>query len=148
MSGSVFSVWVIALCSTGDIVAHRQCSPLCWIVQGGRMLFDGIRGNSTLSTINVSSNSLGSETAKVLATVVGNPDSSVVAIDVSANRFRDADLATIRSAIDGNAVLASIDLRANRDITEVGEEHIRAITRVTKKNELALRRSIHGPGAF
>jgi Ran GTPase-activating protein (RanGAP) involved in mRNA processing and transport len=106
---------------------------------GGRMLFEGIRDNVSLTSVNVSHNNFRSETAKVFATCVGDPGSQLMSADASGNLFSDADAALIRSALDGNATLTSLDLRGNEGIPSTSE-HLSAIQTLTRRNELELRK--------
>ncbi len=50
-------------------------------------MLDGLRGNSTLSVLNLSSNSVGTSTIESLCTVLGEGATPLTALDLSVNNI-------------------------------------------------------------
>ena len=107
---------------------------------GGRMLVEGLRSNSTLQRLNLSSNSLGSETTAALVTVVQEQTTPLMTLDLACNELRDEDLEQLHSALSSsnNRTLFSLDLRMNAAISE-DSELIDEIGRLVHRNELEMR---------
>jgi hypothetical protein len=66
--------------------------------QGGRMLMEGLRGNSTLTALNLSSNSVGLATAETLSGILMENTVPLAALDLSVNNF-DERCAEVRVVV-------------------------------------------------
>jgi len=104
---------------------------------GGRMLLEGLRDNTSLSYLNLSGNSVGQETVTALTILLREPEKCLVAMDLSCNELQDHEVRMLKTAIEQNSTLTSLDLRMN-DITEDLEE-LEMIEKMIRNNELAGR---------
>lgn len=67
--------------------------------EGGRMLFEGLRNNASVTSLNVCSNAMQGESAKAMAVCLSNPDCALVSVDMSGNRLNEADADVSASAV-------------------------------------------------
>merc|ERR1711988_1376346 len=97
-------------------------------------------GNSTLQRLNVSSNSLGSETTSALVAVMQEQTTPLMTLDLACNELRDEDVEQIHSALasSNNHTLFSLDLRMNAAVSE-DSELVDDIMRLVHRNELEMR---------
>ncbi len=72
---------------------------------GGRVLLEGLHGNSTIIDLNLSANSMGSESANALANILADPCSRLSSLDLSCNDLTEQDLKHVMIALDENKVL-------------------------------------------
>lgn len=86
---------------------------LLYLVQGGRKVFEGVCSNTTLTTLNLSNNELGSETVAAFCEALKSEDCQLEVVDLSGNRLTVDDAETIKNALSENETLSSLDLRNN-----------------------------------
>ena len=101
------------------------------------MLLEGLRDNQSVTRLNMSSNSLGSESTSALSVVLREPDNQLMIIDLSSNQLSDGDADTLAATLGRNQKIISLDLRMNS--TSEGSEAIEKINTMLHRNELALR---------
>eukprot|EP00128_Syssomonas_multiformis_P001011 Colp12_sorted_trinity150504_noHs@14157 len=104
--------------------------------QGGRALLEGLKHNSTLVALNLSSNCLGQPTALVLADVLRS-NTTLTTLDVTCNKFEPAGGKALLEGMATNSSLASMDLR----LTDVGQENELGIMEILKANAHAKART-------
>jgi Ran GTPase-activating protein (RanGAP) involved in mRNA processing and transport len=105
------------------------------------MLFDGMRENYSLARINLSSNSLGSESCQALCTLLSNMSgqpSPLNSIDLSGNDLGEEDAQELCNALENNVTVVCLDCRANQIDKE--SENMLEIERIVRRNELDMRR--------
>lgn len=106
---------------------------------GGRMILDGLNENFSLKALDISSNGLGSESMKVLVSVLLNskPQGGLSFLDVSSNFFDRVDVSTLQMALKRNKAIQSLDVRMNSssDISKQDEEIDEKIMGICVRNE-------------
>ncbi len=98
------------------------------------MLFDGLRDNLTLTNVNLSSNSVGSESIQSLASLLREPTCQLCCLDLSSNDLGEADINVLQNAITNNTRIVSLDLRMNAEVPEAAELQIQQIVRTNELN--------------
>mmetsp|Transcript_31260 Transcript_31260/g.40085 ORF Transcript_31260/g.40085 Transcript_31260/m.40085 type:complete len:436 (+) Transcript_31260:106-1413(+) len=106
---------------------------------GGRMLLEGLRDNHSLSYLNLSGNSIAAEAVTALTILLRETQKTLVSLDLSCNELQDHEVRMIKTALEQNETLTSLDLRMN-DITEDLEE-LEQIEKIIRANELNIRES-------
>ena len=101
------------------------------------MLLEGLRDNQSVTRLNVSGNSLGSESTSALSVVLREQDSELMILDLSSNRLSDADVQVLSATMERNDRLISMDMRMNS--TTDGNEDLEKIQEKLHYNELNLR---------
>ena len=107
--------------------------------EGGRMLFEGLRNNASVTALNVCSNAMQGESAKALAVCLSNPECALVSVDMSGNRLNESDADLLKDALQESVSLTALDLRANPDIP-ASSDALAEILRTTRRNELHQRK--------
>ena len=114
--------------------------------EGGEALLAGLQGNSTLTSLNLAHNQLGSRSAAALAECLRGEAAPLITLDLSGNELEEADVEGILGALDRNVCLTSLDLRGNPSIPRDCPA-LAAISDITRRNELDLRRIMKAPSA-
>merc|ERR1712025_1517350 len=81
---------------------------------GGRVLLDGLVQNTTLTSLNLSSNTLADEATTMLAALLGNASSPLAMVDISSNDLTETEGRALLKALRGNDTLINLDLRQNK----------------------------------
>merc|ERR1712025_1023909 len=81
---------------------------------GGRVLLDGLVQNTTLSSINLSSNSLADEATTMLSALLSNAASPLTLVDLSSNDLTETEGRALLKALRGNETLINLDLASTR----------------------------------
>ena len=106
--------------------------------EGGGLLLEGLKSNTSLQLLNLSANSLANVGTTALCDMLKQPTSMVMAVDLSCNELTQGDAEMMLDALKENATLTSLDLRSNADL-KVATPVLEEIHRVVRSNELESR---------
>ena len=91
-----------------------------------------------MTELNLSSNSVGSRSCRVLTKILRSSNCSLEALDLTCNELNAEDIADIRDSLMENTTVMALDLRANRTDDETNED-LKTINSIARRNELSLR---------
>eukprot|EP00047_Mylnosiga_fluctuans_P000343 m.191566 g.191566 ORF g.191566 m.191566 type:complete len:483 (+) comp10048_c3_seq1:1220-2668(+) len=85
--------------------------------QGAKLLFEGLLGNKPLTALNIASNGIGRAAMSALC-VLAQKHPALQHLDIACNEFGEEPGKMLLSAIEGNKVLLSMDIRLCKFATE------------------------------
>ena len=106
--------------------------------EGGALLLEGLKTNTSLQLLNMSANSVAGVGTKALCNILRNPSSMLMAVDMSCNELGQAEADDMAGALRENATLTSLDLRSNEGLKAVTPV-VDDIQSIVRQNELESR---------